>query len=145
MYDSSPLGRETGYGLDSQKPHRRPFYKTIWFWLLALIVVAAAVVIPVYFLAIKPNHKDSSKAASGSASNSTASGKPQAAIRIGGDGSVVTKDDGTTFTYNNSFGGYCEFPASPPAPRATPPWRVSDTPSSPVCPRRDADRALHYE
>ncbi|KAI0331221.1 glycoside hydrolase [Cubamyces sp. BRFM 1775] len=106
QYDSSPLGRNTGYGLDPEKPRRRPFYKTIWFWLLALIVVAAAVVIPVYFLVIKPNHKDSSKAASASGSNSTASGKPQAAIRIGGDGSVVTKEDGTTFTYNNSFGGY---------------------------------------
>ena len=30
------------------------------------------------------------------------------AVVTGGDGTTVTKTDGTTFTYKNAFGGYCE-------------------------------------
>ncbi|OSD01275.1 glycoside hydrolase family 5 protein [Trametes coccinea BRFM310] len=108
-YESSPLGREGGYILDSEKPRRRPIYKSVWFWLVAVIVVAAAVVLPVYFLVIKPKQHDSSAqgaASSSSSPDSSPSGASKSAIKIGGDGSVVTKDDGTTFVYNNSFGGY---------------------------------------
>ncbi|KAI8975905.1 glycoside hydrolase [Trametes punicea] len=103
QYDSSPLARDGGYLLDPGKPRRRPIYKNIWFWLAAAVAVAAAVVLPVYFLVIKPKHHDSSTR---SATNSTRPISSNAAIQIGGNGSIVTKDDGTTFIYNNSFGGY---------------------------------------
>ncbi|KAI0356336.1 glycoside hydrolase [Trametes cingulata] len=113
QYGSSPLSKEGGGYLAEPRRQNRPFYKTLWFWIVAIIVVAAAVVIPLYFFVIKPKHHDS---ASGS-SNSTDSSNPaaaQAAIRIGGDGSTVTKEDGTTFIYNNSFGGYwVSNPANP--------------------------------
>ncbi|KAI0371071.1 glycoside hydrolase [Pilatotrama ljubarskyi] len=110
-YDRSPLGKEGDY-LAEPKRQRRPFYKTLWFWIVLIVVVAAAVVIPLYFLVIKPKHKDSTSG--GSSSNSTNTAAAQAAIRIGGDGSIVTKEDGTTFLYNNSFGGYwVSNPANP--------------------------------
>ncbi|CDO72792.1 hypothetical protein BN946_scf184994.g45 [Trametes cinnabarina] len=108
-YESSPLGTVGhGYILDSEKSRRRPIYKTIWFWLVVVVVVAAAVVLPIYFLVIKPKHHDGSAqaASSNSTTISSSSGTAKSAIKIGGDGSIVTKDDGTTFVYNNSFGGY---------------------------------------
>ncbi|EIW63161.1 glycoside hydrolase [Trametes versicolor FP-101664 SS1] len=112
-YNSSPLAgkeSESGY-LTDPRPAKRPFYKTLWFWIAAIIIVAAAVVLPVYFVVIRPKHD--SKTSSGSAataSNSTGTtpttGSAQALVQFGGDGSTVTKDDGTTFIYNNTFGGY---------------------------------------
>lgn len=116
-YNSSPLaGKETESGyLTDPRPAKRPFYKTLWFWIAAIIIVAAAVVLPVYFVVIRPKHD--SKTSSGSAataSNSTGTttttGSAQALVQFGGDGSTVTKDDGTTFIYNNTFGGYCKYP-----------------------------------
>ncbi|KAI0653825.1 glycoside hydrolase [Cubamyces menziesii] len=110
---------------DSQDDYpRRPLYKRPWFWLLsaaALAVVVLAVILPVYFVVIKPNQHNStssnaasssgsgnagSSGNSGSNSNGNGSGKTQNALTTGGDGSTVTKDDGTTFTYKNPFGGY---------------------------------------
>ncbi|KAI0768688.1 glycoside hydrolase [Trametes elegans] len=105
QYDTSPLGREDGYALESDKPYRRPFYKTLWFWAIVAVLVAVAVIVPVYFAVIKPKN-DTSAANSPGSSSAGHSGKPQTAIQIGGDGSTVTKEDGTTFVYNNTFGGY---------------------------------------
>ncbi|KAI0628401.1 glycoside hydrolase [Trametes polyzona] len=99
---------------------RRPFYKRAMFWLLsvaALAVVLVAVIVPVYFTVIKPNkHNSNLSGASsnaGSQSNGnqgatpTSTAKPvQTAVTTGGDGSTVTMEDGTTFTYKNQFGGY---------------------------------------
>ncbi|KAI0306488.1 glycoside hydrolase superfamily [Multifurca ochricompacta] len=78
--------------------------------LAGLVILIAAVVIPIYFLVIKhhsngaaaqPSH---STTASPSSTNSPSS--PKSAIVTGGDGSTVTIEDGTTFIYRNSFGGY---------------------------------------
>ena len=106
----------------------RPLYKRPWFWLATaagLAVVVLAVVLPVYFVVIKPDrdhHSTSSGASSTSSSGSsgdsgtsgnsgtTGSSNPQT-LTTGGDGSTVTTDDGTTFTYKNPFGGYCECPS----------------------------------
>ncbi|KAI0633647.1 glycoside hydrolase [Trametes polyzona] len=110
-YNSSPLGKEGGYGESVRSP-KRPFYKTLWFWIIVVVLVAVAVVLPVYFVVIKPKHHNgssSNNSSSGASSNSSeAAGtpQPQARLVIGGDGSTVTKEDGTTFVYNNSFGGY---------------------------------------
>ncbi|KAI0827637.1 glycoside hydrolase [Trametes gibbosa] len=83
---------------------RRPFYKRAWFWLVAavaLAVIVVAVIVPVYFTVIKPNQRN--KLSTGT----TAPSKPvQTAVTTGGDGSTVTMDDGTTFVYNNKFGGF---------------------------------------
>ncbi|KAI0644611.1 glycoside hydrolase, partial [Trametes meyenii] len=95
----------------------RPLYKRPWFWLaaiVAVIIVAVAVVVPVYFTVIKPKHHTTTSSASGSTSSGGTSGgsggsttgDASSAIKIGGDGSTVTKDDGSTFIYNNTFGGY---------------------------------------
>ncbi|KAI0628059.1 glycoside hydrolase superfamily [Trametes polyzona] len=117
-YNNSPLGKESDYIVDSP-PARRPFYKRLWFWLLAFVllaVVVLAVILPVYFVVIKPKNHDDHNTSRGATSggndgSSTSNGSPsspsaQAKFQIGGDGSTVTKEDGTTFVYNNSYGGY---------------------------------------
>jgi hypothetical protein len=63
--------------------------------LFALIVVAAAVVIPrIYFLAIK---KHTNSAAKASSNGTTASGKTVVGAVSGGDGSTVQTDSGASF------------------------------------------------
>lgn len=77
--------------------------------ILAAVIVLVAIVVPVYFTVIKP--KSSSNAAvpgatSGSPANPTSTAQPgSSAVVTGGDGSKVTTESGTTFTYSNSFGG----------------------------------------
>ncbi|THH20693.1 hypothetical protein EW146_g728 [Bondarzewia mesenterica] len=79
-----------------------------------LIVIIIAVVVPIYFAVIKPRsdaaQNDSaavtSKSASASASASSSASPASRAAITGGDGSKVTMKDGSTFTYQNSFGGY---------------------------------------
>lgn len=67
----------------------------------ALVLVALAVVLPVYFAVIKPHQLSHSTKGVGS--------DAQDALQIGGDGSTVTRDDGSMFIYRNPFGGYCEY------------------------------------
>lgn len=78
--------------------------------LAALLLIILAIVIPVYFTVIKPNsNKISASDTPGSTAkpSPTITGAPTvAAVVTGGDGSKVTMDDGTTFTYHNPFGGY---------------------------------------
>lgn len=87
--------------------------------LVAAAIIAVAVVVAVYFAIIKPHNKDSD-VSGGSSSGShqggstattapptSGTGKPTQNLAVtGGDGSKVTMDDGSTFTYQNSFGGY---------------------------------------
>ncbi|KAH7927098.1 glycoside hydrolase family 5 protein [Leucogyrophana mollusca] len=72
-----------------------------------LILVVVAVVVPVYFTVIRPKNLDHQGSIANPASpSSTSGGKPGTVNAVtGGDGSKVTTDDGTTFTYSNSFGG----------------------------------------
>jgi len=75
-----------------------------------LLLLIIAIILPVYFLAIKhSSNKAASSDQSGTATAPSPSGtnSPTSQNLItGGDGSTVTMDDGTTFTYHNSFGGY---------------------------------------
>jgi glucan 1,3-beta-glucosidase len=78
----------------------------------ALTLIIAAVVIPVYLFVIKPSH--SSNLAEATTSSSAPTPSPSASsggssknLRVtGGNGSVITLENGTTFTYLNPFGGY---------------------------------------
>lgn len=107
---------------------RRPLYKRPWFYFLlaaAAVVIALAVALPVVF--VGRHHNSSSATASGASSGGNGGGgssgnngggggsgggggggKGGNLATFGGDGSTVTKADGSTFTYHNSFGGFCE-------------------------------------
>jgi glucan 1,3-beta-glucosidase len=77
--------------------------------IIGAILLIAAVAVPVYLFVIKP--KQGENGGSGSSGNSTAgphatgTSKPTRTF-TGGDGSTVTMEDGTTFVYKNSLGGY---------------------------------------
>ncbi|KAF7984996.1 hypothetical protein HWV62_9974 [Athelia sp. TMB] len=71
-----------------------------------VIVVAIAVVLVLYFAVFKK--KGGSGSGSGSGSSTSAAGASPtsvSAVKTGGNGSKVTMDDGTTFTYTNPYGG----------------------------------------
>lgn len=115
---SSPLlsGIEKEAVHDDAKPQevrnkRRP---PVWIAYASalLIVVVLAVILPVYFTVIKRNQRSGETSASnnGQHDDAPANGTqtPPTAPTIGGDGSTVTTDDGSTFTYNNKFGGFCK-------------------------------------
>ena len=107
----------------SPKAKRRPLLLLL-VGLVALIVVALAIILPVYFSVIKPRNVRTSLPSSNGGdgtstpTNSTGGGgtshtPPSSTSAItGGDGSSVKASDGTTFTYNNKLGGICKFIAS---------------------------------
>jgi glucan 1,3-beta-glucosidase len=80
----------------------------------ALAIVVIAVIVPVYFTVIKKDKSSGgTKSSSSSGTSSQNPGSPTGAT-TGGDGSVVIMEDGTSFVYNNSFGGFwVQDPANP--------------------------------
>jgi len=73
---------------------------------IGLIAIAAVVIV---YLTVIRKHEDStvSGSASSTAPGSQPTSEPVSNIATwGGDGSTVTMEDGTTFTYSNQFGGY---------------------------------------
>jgi len=114
---NAPLVPETEKSLEensadvdepSERPRppllRRPI---VWFGVAAAVAaVVLAVVLPVYFTVIKPKNNTSS----GGGGNSNGGSEPKPppnGVTTGGDGSTVTMDNGTEFTYRNPFGGFC--------------------------------------
>lgn len=102
------------------KKKRRPLLIAL-IGLIILAVVVLAVVLPVYFTVIKPKqHNFAGSGSSGSETEPAGTGpigegkgehnpsSPTGATS-GGDGSTVIGEDGSTFTYNNKFGGFCKF------------------------------------
>ncbi|KAJ7466525.1 hypothetical protein FB451DRAFT_413937 [Mycena latifolia] len=86
--------------------------------LAGVILVVAAVVIPVYFLVIK-KHSDSNSSSGGGAGAANAGGGGNNVVGAvtGADGSSVVTENGESFVYNNSFGGYwAADPADPFGP-----------------------------
>ncbi len=92
-----------------------PKKRGLVFWLAclaALVVIALAVILPIYFIVIKK--KDVNSTSPSTTGNGTdATGQtgdgttPSTTAAItGGDGSQVTLEDGSTFTYSNQFGGF---------------------------------------
>lgn len=107
----SPVGASSRYLEEKRAAYASPKTKSkrkvlILVVLTGLILIIAAVAIPLYFAVFKPKHDAAT--GSGGAPKSSSGSKPPAAAAVvtGGDGSQVTLDDGTTMTYSNSFGGY---------------------------------------
>lgn len=80
--------------------------------LAGLLIVTVAIVLGAYF-GVTRHDRSSHSGATGSSDHHSASpsasgipGNPASTIVYGGDGTIVTTEQGTTFTYNNSFGGY---------------------------------------
>jgi hypothetical protein len=75
----------------------------------ALILILAVVLGVVFGVVLKKDRTTSSAAGSSSSQTTSAPGAeptPEAAIVFGGDGTQVTTETGSTFTYSNKFGGY---------------------------------------
>ena len=80
------------------------------------LLIVAIVVLCVYFAVIRPKTSSNNRASNAgsqhpstpSPSHTTSPGKPVSGPRptTGGDGSTVTMEDGSTFVYRNSFGGF---------------------------------------
>jgi glucan 1,3-beta-glucosidase len=89
---------------------------------LGLLLLIAAVIIPVYLFVIKRdgNSKDSSNDnkpnGNSSSPGDTDSSDNGAKNRVvtGGDGSEITMEDGTKFTYRNPYGGIWYFDENDP-------------------------------
>ncbi|KAI0785873.1 glycoside hydrolase superfamily [Abortiporus biennis] len=117
-YEGSPYaGEEQGTVYATGK---KPLYKRPVFWFLGAAVLAAiivAAVVPAVIVTRNNNNlsasgashdggHSSSNSGTSTSSSSTPSGTPTPQqLTRGGDGSTVTKSDGTTFTYVNKFGG----------------------------------------
>lgn len=103
-----PASKEVDLPLAAEGRYiRPPLYKRPLFWLGAfavLAIVVLAVILPVYFVVIKP--RDDNTTTSGSKSG-TKGGAPADLQTTGGNGSTIYTN-GTTFTYVNPFGGFCE-------------------------------------
>ncbi|RDB21561.1 putative glucan 1,3-beta-glucosidase D [Hypsizygus marmoreus] len=124
----SPIGRSQNRLMEEKRaayaPPRAKSKRTVMILaiLASIILLILAVVIPVYFAIIKPNSNKNLSSDSGSHSDTakpTSTAKDErppviAAIVTGGDGSKVTTEDGTAFTYTNSFGGYWYYDENDP-------------------------------
>lgn len=88
---------------------RRRHYRCLCIIFAAIVVLILVIAIPAGVVSKKKNqgHQSQDNAASTGTQTKTASGsKPTTAVDItGGDGSTIKAEDGTTFTYNNKFGG----------------------------------------
>lgn len=90
----------------------KPLHKKPLIWVLAavaLVLIAVAVVVPVYFTVIKPKNNSVSGGTGGSSNGGDPNNpthNPTSSIS-GGNGSTITTEDGTQFTYINPFGGIC--------------------------------------
>lgn len=81
--------------------------------LIAFVIIAAAIAIPVGVVVSKNNKNNKTSSGTGSTANPTATNNPDGTNdppknknpTTGGDGSTVTTEDGSTFTYSNKFGG----------------------------------------
>lgn len=91
----------------SDKNPKRALRLRLLLILLVFLIVAVGIALGVYFgtrsKGSGDNHNHSS---SPSVASPTPSGQPNSKILYGGDGTVVTTENGSKFVYNNSFGGY---------------------------------------
>lgn len=72
----------------------------------AAIIILIAVIVPVYLTVIKPKvNNNTTTNAPSPTSGGTGSGSGTLTVVTGGNGSTITTENGTTFTYINPFGG----------------------------------------
>ena len=101
----------------SPKSTRRSLIRIGLLLMLALVLIILVVILPVYFTVIKPRSNVAKSNSPGSQPSPTsgaipssgptpAPGSPNAIT--GGDGSTIHAADGSTFIYNNPFGGFCK-------------------------------------
>lgn len=89
----------------SSNRRRRVFY--ILAAVIAAVVIALAVALPITLI---HKHRNSSSSANSPHSPlPTANPESPSGALSGGNGSLITTEDGTTFTYVNNFGGFCAF------------------------------------
>lgn len=89
--------------------------------IVVAVIIVIAVAVPVAINA-KKSSSNLSSSGSGNSSSSSDSGSgsgsspssTKSTVVTGGDGSTVTMDDGTTFTYSNQFGGTWYFDENDP-------------------------------
>lgn len=97
----------------SKPLHKRPLVWALAAAAVALIVVA--VIVPVYFVVIKPKNNTVNGGNSngpnnnGNGNNDNPTHQSPTSKISGGNGSTITTQDGTQFTYINQFGGICEW------------------------------------
>ena len=122
-----PLSPRTGGGFMDEKravySSPRDKSRRKWFFILGglgLLLLIAAVVIPVYLFVIKRDDNDGNEASndrgdgSSSGDSDPSDGGTKHRVVTGGDGSEITMEDGTTFIYRNPFGGYWYFDEDDP-------------------------------
>ncbi|TFK18863.1 exo-beta-1,3-glucanase [Coprinopsis marcescibilis] len=113
---------ESPDGYKSKKPVKKGVIALIGAALVAVLFLV--IFLPIYFTVIRPREQKSSNGSSAIInepdSGSTENGPSppvetsEAGSLRGGHGSTITKEDGSTFTYQNDFGGlWVEDPADP--------------------------------
>jgi len=92
---------------------KRPLWVLIAIGLAILAVIVLAVILPVYFKVIRPNNTSSSSSTTNTGGTNSGGGEQGSGLGhtdnnvvMGGDGTTITTEDGSTFVYKNSFGGY---------------------------------------
>ena len=104
-YDPDPNPED----FPTEKPTRPWYTRPRWSCLILLaLLLTITIVLGAYFGSkkLKPKHAASGASKPSPASPSSPASPNTPTVVFGGDGTVVTTDQGTTFTYNNSFGGY---------------------------------------
>ncbi|GJJ08422.1 hypothetical protein Clacol_002638 [Clathrus columnatus] len=101
----------------SRSPRSNRVKYFVLFGIITFVIVALAVILPIVFVVIKPNTHKSNAAVAPTPIPSTNPGSDPVAsssLNIGFDGSTVTMANGSTFLYENPFGGYwVEDPSNP--------------------------------
>lgn len=102
-----------GFSRSSSIPPKKKRGLILWLaCLAALVVLVLAIVLPVYFAVIQKSSpsstasKDKTSSTPGSDPGSGSNNTASTLATTGGDSSEVTTEDGSTFTYSNSFGGF---------------------------------------
>lgn len=130
--------KQAAYGAYASKSRRNTIILAAMGGILLLII---AIILPVYFLVIKHTSNNAasqhSQASSNTATAPSATSTSSSKVLIsGGDGSTVTMEDGTTFTYHNPYGGSWYYNPSDPfnngaqAQSWTPPLNQTFNPGS---------------
>lgn len=102
-------------GTGTKGAGKAPWYKRPIVWLaafIALAIVVLVVVLPVWFVAVKP-HRDHNTT-SGTGKSGGPNPESPSGATSGGNGSTITAADGTSFTYINNFGGSWVYDAENP-------------------------------